>query len=140
MRPDTTIFLVDDDPAVRDSLKLLLETYGFIVRDFASGSDFLASGERAENACLVLDMHMPIVSGLDLLEQLAVKSAALPTVIITGRADDSIRQRARAAGAYQVIEKPFDAAALLRAMNHAVDAAQTAVHEQIEEKMCFTRR
>jgi two-component system response regulator FixJ len=126
MRPDTTIFLVDDDPAVRDSLKLLLETYGFIVRDFASGRDFLASGERAENGCLVLDMHMPLVSGLELLEQLAVHSAVPPTVIITGRADDGIRQRARAAGAYEVIEKPFDTATLLKAMRQAMDAAQTA--------------
>ena len=95
MRPDTTAFLVDDDPAVRDSLKLLLETYGFIVRDFASGRDFLASGERAENGCLMLGMHMPLVSGLDLLEQPAVQATVPPTVIITGRADDSIRQRAR---------------------------------------------
>jgi two-component system response regulator FixJ len=122
MRPDTTVFLVDDDPAVRDSLKLLLETYGFTVRDFASGNDFLASGERPETGCLVLDMHMPVVSGLDVLEQLAVKSTVPPTVIITGRADDSIRQRAYAAGALAVIEKPFDPAALLRAMHQAMDA------------------
>jgi two-component system response regulator FixJ len=126
MRPDTTVFLVDDDPAVRDSLKLLLETYGFIVRDFASGRDFLASGERAENGCLVLDMHMPLVSGLDLLEQLAVQSTVPPTVIITGRADDGIRQRARAAGAYEVIEKPFSTATLLKAMRLAMGAAQSA--------------
>ena len=63
MRRDATVFLVDDDPAVRDSLKLLLETYGFTVRDFASGSEFLASGERAETGCLVLDMHMPVALG-----------------------------------------------------------------------------
>ena len=122
MQPDTTIFLVDDDPAVRDSLKLSLETYGFTVRDFASGSEFLASGDRAENSCLVLDMHMPVVSGLEVLEQLAVRKIAPPTVIITGRADDSIRQRARAAGAVAVLEKPFDTTALLRAMRQAMDA------------------
>ena len=128
MQPDTTVFIVDDDPAVRDSLKLLLETYGFSVRDFASGSDFLASGARAENSCLVLDMHMPVISGLDLLEQLAVKKIAPPTVIITGRADGNLRQRARAAGAFQVIEKPFDTPALLRAMRQAMDAAHEAAH------------
>jgi two-component system response regulator FixJ len=96
------------------------------VRDFASGRDFLASGERAENGCLVLDMHMPLVSGLDLLEQLAVQSTVPPTVIITGRADDGIRQRARAAGAYEVIEKPFNTATLLKAMRQAMGAAQSA--------------
>jgi two-component system response regulator FixJ len=126
MQRDATVFLVDDDPAVRDSLKLLLETYGFVVREFASGDDFLASGERAEAGCLVLDMHMPVVSGIELLEQLGVKSAVPPTVIITGRADAGIRQRARAAGAFRVLEKPFDTAALLEAMRQAMDAAQTA--------------
>jgi two-component system, LuxR family, response regulator FixJ len=123
MRRDATVFLVDDDPAVRDSLKLLLETYGFTVRDFASGSEFLASGERAETGCLVLDMHMPVVNGLDLLEQLAVKKIA-PTVIITGRADAGIRQRAHAAGAVAVLEKPFDATTLLNAMRQAMDESQ----------------
>jgi two-component system, LuxR family, response regulator FixJ len=121
MRPDTTIFLVDDDPAVRDSLKLLLETYGFTMRDFASGSDFLASGARVEKACLVLDMHMPVISGLDLLERLAVKRTVPPTVIITGRVDADIRQRARRRR-LPGDRKPFDTAALLKAM----DAAQTA--------------
>jgi two-component system response regulator FixJ len=123
MQAKTTIFLVDDDPAVRDSVKLALETYGFTVRDFASGSDFLASGDGAENACLVLDMHMPVINGLDLLEQLAANKIAPPTVIITGRADDTIKRRAHAAGAFEVLEKPFDTAALLTAMRQAMDAA-----------------
>jgi CheY-like chemotaxis protein len=95
MRPNTTVFLVDDDPAVRDSSKLLLETTGFILRDFASGRDFLASGERTLNGCLMLGLHMLLVSGLDLLEQLAIQATVPPTVILTGRADDNIRQRAR---------------------------------------------
>jgi two-component system, LuxR family, response regulator FixJ len=122
--PHPTIFLIDDDPAVRDSLKLFLETYGYVVRDFASGSEFLKCGNRAEAGCLVVDMHMPMVSGLDLLEQLAAEKAVPPTVLITGRADPATRHRAVAAGVFEVIEKPFDPAALLTALQGAVDAAR----------------
>jgi two-component system, LuxR family, response regulator FixJ len=76
-------------------------------------------------------MHMPVVSGLDLLEQLAIKKIA-PTVIITGRADAGIRQRAHAAGAVAVLEKPFDATTLLNAMRLAMDESQatTAVERR----------
>jgi two-component system, LuxR family, response regulator FixJ len=121
-----TIFLIDDDPAVRDSLKLFLETCGFVVRDFASGSEFLKCGSRAEAGCLVLDMHMPMVSGLDLLEELATEATAPPTVLITGRADPATRHRALAAGVFEVIEKPFDPAVLLTALQGAVHAARPA--------------
>jgi FixJ family two-component response regulator len=128
MQPDTTIFLVEDDAAVRDSLKLALETYGYRVRDFASSAEFLRSGASREKSCLVLDLHMPEISGLELVERLIADKPAPPAVLITGRADEAVRRRARAVGVFAVIEKPFDTALLMRAMDRAMEAAGATWH------------
>jgi two-component system, LuxR family, response regulator FixJ len=128
MQPDTTIFLVDDDSAVRDSLKLALETYGYRVRDFASSADLLRSGDFREKSCLVIDMHMPEISGLELVERLVADKPVPPAVLITGRADDAVRRRARAAGVFAVIEKPFETALLVRAMDGAMEASRARCH------------
>jgi two-component system response regulator FixJ len=120
---DTAVFLVDDDDAVRDSLTLLLEAHGLRVRGFTSGLELLDQGGISPNACLVLDVHMPVMSGLDVLEKLAADGTAPPTVLITGRADSETRRRAVAAGASGLIEKPFDATELMSAIKRAVGSA-----------------
>jgi FixJ family two-component response regulator len=123
MAPDTTIFIVDDDPAVRDSLKVFLEVHGYSVSDFASGTEFLSNYAAGPRQCLVLDVHMPAISGIDLLERLAAQCSAPPTVVITGRGDAALKDRAIAAGAFAVLEKPFDAGALVAALCGAMTAA-----------------
>ena len=123
MAPEPTIFLVDDDPAVRDSLKVSLEAHGYSVSDFASGQDFLHSYAGGPRHCLVLDVHMPVVSGIEVLEHLAAQRRAPPTVMITGLNDVGTRHRALAAGAFAVLEKPFDASQLIITMRSAMNAA-----------------
>lgn len=122
MTHDTTIFLVDDDTAVRDSLKLLLETHGLAVRDFASGAQLLQESAPRPGDCLVCDVHMPVMSGLEIVETLTRRGIASPAILITGRADEALRRRARAAGAFLLIEKPFDGDVLIDAIDRALNA------------------
>lgn len=122
MTHDTTIFLVDDDTAVRDSLKLLLETHGLAVRDFASGAQLLQESAPRPGDCLVCDVHMPVMSGLEIVETLTRRGIASPAILITGRADEALRRRARAAGAFLLIEKPFDGDLLIDAIDRALNA------------------
>lgn len=122
MTQDTTIFLVDDDTAVRDSLKLLLETHGLAVRDFASGAQLLQESAPRPGDCLVCDVHMPVMSGLEIVETLTRRGIASPAILITGRADEALRRRARAAGAFLLIEKPFDGDVLIDAIDRALNA------------------
>jgi two-component system, LuxR family, response regulator FixJ len=100
------IFIVDDDAAVRDSLRLLLECEGFEAREFASARQFLDTRPKSSGGCLILDVHMPGMSGLELLEMLRRRGDTLPVVLITGRPDAATQNRAKAAGALAVIEKP----------------------------------
>jgi two-component system, LuxR family, response regulator FixJ len=130
MTHDPTVFLVDDDTAVRDSLKLLLETHGLAVRDFASGAELLELGTPRPGDCLVCDVHMPVMSGLDVVETLAKRGVASPAILITGRVDEALRQRARAAGAFLLLEKPFDGDLLVAAITRALGTSSpaTAAH------------
>jgi FixJ family two-component response regulator len=117
--PGAPIFVIDDDEAVRDSLQLLLAAEGFQAVGFGSGTAALAEIERARPACLVVDLHMPVVSGLELIGALAARDIRLPVVMISGRVDRRIRQRAVAAGVHVVLEKPFADAQLLEAISQA---------------------
>jgi FixJ family two-component response regulator len=125
MARETTIFVVDDDPAIRDSLKLLLESHGLAVKDFASASQLLQDGAPRPTDCLVCDVHMPAMSGIDLIAKLTSRGLTLPTILISGRADEGLRRRALAAGAFLLMEKPFDGNVLVDAIDRAV-AAGTA--------------
>jgi two-component system response regulator TtrR len=114
------VFLVDDDDAVRDSIRALLESYGLEVRDYASGMAFLADPVVGDRGCLILDMHMPGMTGLEVLEIMRRDARRLPVIAITGRADGRLVERLRTAGARAVFEKPIDDAVLMRAIEHAV--------------------
>ena len=100
------IYIVDDDEATRDSLRLLLEAEGFAAREFAAGRPFLDDVRPANGDCLILDVNMPGMSGLDVLEELRRQGHWLPIIIITARLDDATRNRALAGGALAVVEKP----------------------------------
>jgi len=124
MRADSFIFIVDDDEAVRDSLGILLEAHGHCVHDFASAAEFLESGVHTIPGCLVLDHHMPEMTGLDLLEELRRLGFCCPTILITGLIDRAIRQRAVSAGVVAILEKPLARNVLIEAVNDALHRAE----------------
>ena len=117
------IYIVDDDDAVRDSLKALLESLGFEVKDFHSAHEFLAERKVDSSGCLLLDLHMPVMSGLDLLEHMRDKGPQLPTIIITGRSDAFLKERALRSGARDFIDKPVSDDALIAAIGRALGAS-----------------
>ena len=101
------IFIVDDDEGVRDSLRLLLECEGLEAHEFASCRQFLDAVGPGDGDCLIVDVHMPRMSGLQLLECMRRRGNRLPVIVISGRSDAATRNRARAAGALAVVEKPY---------------------------------
>src|SRR2546426_4935394 len=114
------ISVVDDDESLRRSLRNFLRSVGFRVETFASAEEFLASAERENTGCLVLDLRMTGMSGLDLLRHLAAAKVRVPAVVLTAHGDEEIRQRCLGAGAVAFLDKPFRGDALL-------DAVQTAL-------------
>ena len=111
-----SVFVVDDDDAVRDSLKTLLELQSFSVETFETCRDFLVS-EFEGAVCLVLDIHLPGMNGFDLMETMKREKRSLPTILITGRCDNAIRDRAKALGAVALLEKPIDFNGLMSAID-----------------------
>ena len=114
------VSVVDDDESVRESLPDLLCELGFAVEAFASAEEFLASGHLGRTRCLILDVAMPGMSGIELHEELARRGRAIPAVFITGQHDDGIRSRVLAAGAVDCLRKPFDEAELIDAVRAAL--------------------
>ena len=118
---DQTVFVLDDDEAVRDSLGALLESAGFVVEIFGSGTDFLDRLEPEGGGCLVLDVRMPGLSGLEVQEELAKKGVAIPVIIITGHGDVPIAVKALKSGAVDFIEKPFADDIILESVRRALE-------------------
>jgi len=114
--PEHPIYLVDDDPAVRDSLSVLLEVEGFQVVAFESGEAFLAAWTPDRRGGLLLDVRMPGMDGLELLERLHRLDPALPVVVMTGHGDVPLAVRAMKAGALDFVEKPLAQTTLLEAV------------------------
>jgi FixJ family two-component response regulator len=106
--PELTVYVVDDDPAVRDSLSLLLSLRGFRTATFASAEDFLAAWSPGWAGCLVADIRMPGMSGLELQQALAGRGSRLPVVIMTAHGDVGSARAAFRADAVDFLEKPFD--------------------------------
>ena len=124
MNPASTVFLTDDDPAIRDAVGLLLRANGLAVETFASAVDFLESDAVQRPGCLLLDVRMPGMSGLELQAYLAREEIRIPVVIITGHGDVAMAVRAMRAGALDFIEKPFNDEALIASLRAALDADQ----------------
>lgn len=109
--------VVDDDEMLRESLPDLLRDLGFAAKAFASGQEFLSSGYADKTSCLILDVAMPQMSGLDLQEELKRRGYAIPIIFITGQKDEEIRDHALKQGAVKFLYKPFDDSVLLDAVN-----------------------
>jgi two-component system response regulator FixJ len=115
-----TIYVVDDDPSVRESTKLMLKSVGFNVKTFGSAQDFLKANIQQDLGCLVLDVRMPGMSGLDLQEKLVSAKTPLPVIFITGHGTVPMSVRAMKAGAVDFLQKPFEEQDLLDAINRAI--------------------
>jgi two-component system, LuxR family, response regulator FixJ len=122
----TTIFVVDDDDIVRDSLRALLESAGYLVSDFGSADTFLSEVTRDAVGCLVTDIRMPGMDGLELQRELVKLQIRLPVIIITGHGDIPLAVMAMKCGALDFIEKPFDDEALLNSVQRGVETAEKA--------------
>ena len=114
------VSIVDDDESLRRSVKNLLTSVGIQVETFASAEAFLQSAHRADTRCVVLDLRMPGMSGLELLTRLATDRSPIPVVILTAHSDDEERRRTLQAGAVAFLGKPFHGEALLGAVKRAL--------------------
>ncbi len=121
MHREPTVVLVDDDHSVRDALKWLIESVDLRVDTYASATEFLDSFDPAVPGCLVLDVRMPGMSGLELQENLAAHKCGLPVIIITGHADVAMCIRAFEGGAFAFLEKPVNQQDLLEQVQKAIE-------------------
>ncbi len=124
---DKLVFIVDDDEAVRDSLELLLESAGHAVKAFEAAADALESCRARLPACIVTDVRMPEMDGLEFQEKLAASGIQVPVIVMTGHADVPLAVRAMKAGAVDFIEKPFGDDVLLSAIESAMKRRAHAV-------------
>ncbi|MES9844440.1 MAG: response regulator transcription factor [Candidatus Sedimenticola sp. PURPLELP] len=118
---EVTVFIVDDDQEVRDALQLLMESVGLKVETFGSAQNYLDQFDASRAGCLVLDIRMPGMSGLDLQARLAAESIHPPIVIITGHGDVPMAVRAVQAGAVDFVQKPFNDQQLLDSVHRAIE-------------------
>lgn len=122
------IAIVDDDPRVRESLESLIESAGFRAQVFSHATDFLQERHLAETSCLITDVRMPGMDGLDLQRHVRFARPELPIIFITGHHDDVVEQRALAQGAAFFLCKPFDAGELLEATKMVLSKPSTNQH------------
>lgn len=120
MGPGRTVHVIDDDGAVRDSLATLLEASGFTVHAYPSAQAFLDGLDRAPSGCVVTDVQMPEISGLELLRRLSDRLAQFPVIVLTGEADVPIAVEALKNGALDLIEKPYSAETVVAAVRQAL--------------------
>ncbi len=134
MEEDSVIYVVDDDPALRGAIDSLLRSAGWRVQTFVSASDFLDANPPARNACLVLDVRLPGVSGLDLQNELIKKHVEVPVIFLTGHADIPMSVHAMKAGAIEFLTKPFDDQELLGAIRQAFEQDHGSRQRQRDEQ------
>jgi len=132
---DYTVHIVDDEEVVRKSLAFLLATIGFSVRLHESGKSFLDMVPMLGRACLVTDLRMPEMNGVELLEQLRDRGAMVPSIVISGHGDVPMAVAAMKAGAVDFIEKPFEDDVLVDAIKRA--AAHLSVADQVSDVMAL---
>jgi FixJ family two-component response regulator len=117
---EQTVYIVDDDESVRRALRRLVLANGLKAEVFSMAEEFLRSPRQAEKCCLVVDLHLPGLDGLELQKQLAAQDRRLPTIFITAHVDARKRDSALSAGAIAFLEKPFNEKTLLRAIEEAL--------------------
>lgn len=114
------VSIVDDDPHAREGIKELVESLGYNVRAFVSAQDFLQSGAVAKTSCLITDLQMPGLNGLELQERLQAQGYQTPVILITAYPNESHRRRALSAGAIGFLSKPFEEQSLLECLTIAM--------------------
>jgi FixJ family two-component response regulator len=116
------VAIVDDDDSMRDALGGLLKAVGFPARAFASAEEFLKSGQHRQTSCLIADIRMPGMSGLELQAQLNTERCRIPIIFITAHGDAKMRIQALRAGAVEFLSKPFDEEVLLESVRAALES------------------
>jgi two-component system response regulator FixJ len=139
MSESAVIHIIDDDEAVRESLGFLLETADFEVKAYDSAVAFLARLPGIEPGCIITDVRMPEMSGLELVKRLDELGVTLPVVVITGHGDVPLAVEAMKAGVVDFIEKPFDDSAILTALRSALDRSEGGDGNDLE-RMAFAQR
>jgi FixJ family two-component response regulator len=130
--PTPTVFIVDDDVSVRESLELLIQSAGWRPELFASARDFLAHPRVLAPSCLVLDVSLPDLNGLELQQRIAPDRSDLPIIFITGHGDVPMTVKAMKAGAVEFLTKPFGADVLLGAIGQAIERSRAALAQEVE--------
>jgi two-component system, LuxR family, response regulator FixJ len=131
MPRDQCVYIVDDDEAVRDSLSVLLESKGYAVKSFVSAPEFLEKAWSLPAGCLVVDIRMPEMDGLELQQRLIERSLGFPLIVITGHGDVPLAVRAMKAGAIDFIEKPFASEAILDSLAAAFGRLATPTGQDL---------
>ncbi len=126
---EATVYVIDDDNSVRSSLRWLIESVQLTVREFKTANEFLDTWHGDGTGCIILDVRMPGMSGLDLQDMLVQRGIHLPVIIVTGHADVSMAVRAFKSGAFDFIEKPFNDQHLIDRIQQAIEKCRS---EQIE--------
>src|SRR6201997_1268369 len=116
------VAIVDDDDLMRSALQGMLKSVGLLSQTFASAEEFLTSGQQFKTACLIADIRMPGMSGLELQAQLNAERCKIPTIFITAHGDTNMRMQALRAGASEFLSKPFDDEALLQIVQAALES------------------
>lgn len=116
------VAVVEDDESYRAAVQRLLKAAGFLVRSFASAEDFLESGQQHETGCLIADIRMPGMSGLDLQAKLNAEHCPIPTIFITAHGDEKMRLQAMRGGAVKFLIKPFDGSSLVEGVRVALES------------------
>jgi FixJ family two-component response regulator len=120
-RKEKMVAIIEDDESYRVAVQRLLKSAGFSVQSFASAEDFLSSGQQGETGCLITDIRMPGMSGLDLQSKLNSDHCPIPTIFITAHGDEKMRLQAMRGGAVKFLAKPFDGEVLLEAVQVALE-------------------
>src|ERR1700677_1343617 len=123
----TIVMIVDDDDSIRKAVRRLMKSYGFAVETFASAEEFLGSDRLAKTSCLILDIHMPGMNGLELQKRLVASGSVVPIIFITSFTDDRARAQAMNAGAAGYLAKPFSDDELLSCIYSVLGEAGTCV-------------
>jgi FixJ family two-component response regulator len=137
--PKGVVFVVDDDVSVRESVDLLARWAGWSVEVFATAEAFLSRRKVDAPSCLILDVHLPDVSGLDLQQQMSESGQGMPTVFVTRHGDIPMTVRAMRAGAIDFLTKPFVDTDLLSALEHGIERSQSARLEEAQVRMLRAR-
>jgi FixJ family two-component response regulator len=134
MNKESTVFIVDDDMAVRRSLEMLLTAIGLPARAYGSCEEFLAQYDPCQTGCLILDMRLPGMDGLELLSILSQRDCCLPTIVVTGHGDVPMTVEAFKKGAVDFIQKPYREHELLNSIKKAIHKSETENFKAVEKK------